>query len=194
MERVKQEWRETNPEGTMMELAEEVNRRLDEVLSKRWAIGFKDRGMGHGDFGVIVEETGDLVVECGWRECAEHIVKIHNLHLPPEEEKSPFPDDETLRLFVLDEGNPETRIPVFTNDPRHIRSDVGNEDHGGMPYEDFERVCDHAEIKQILALEDLPHDLRGSYPYVGGTIDGGLEYCCSELCALMDDKGVITLP
>ena len=41
-----------------------------DVLKSRWAVGFKDRGMGHGDYGVVVDRveldgTQVLVVEIG---------------------------------------------------------------------------------------------------------------------------------
>lgn len=103
--------------------------------------------------------------------------------------------DETrpgARLYLLDEGNPETVIPVLSNEPRTIRSDVGNEDHGGMPYEDFERVCDEATIKLVKSKEELPLDLWGCYPYMGGSIDPQPDHLtCADLCDRMDEHGVI---
>ena len=63
-------------------------------LKKKWALGFHDRGMGHGDYGVIEElpegEQTDrtdeellrivvpaLIIERLDRELCEHIIKLH---------------------------------------------------------------------------------------------------------------------
>jgi hypothetical protein len=61
------------------------------TFDERWALAFKDRGMGHGDFAVIEERSEDncpdhgmpptLIVECGSRELAESIIQAHNQHL-----------------------------------------------------------------------------------------------------------------
>ncbi len=48
------------------------------MLEKIWALGFKDRGHGHGDFGVITLDSSELVLECSSKELAEHIIKLHN--------------------------------------------------------------------------------------------------------------------
>lgn len=49
------------------------------MLDKTWALGFKDRGHGHGDFAVITLDTEEeLVVKCSSKELAEHIIKVHN--------------------------------------------------------------------------------------------------------------------
>ena len=48
------------------------------MIEKEWAVGFKDRGHGHGDFAVIVADTTKVVVKCPSHEIAEHIVEAHN--------------------------------------------------------------------------------------------------------------------
>jgi len=57
-----------------------------DVLSVKWAVGFKDRGLGHGDYSAITE-GGALVVECPDRAVAEHVVKIHNQQLEVHDER-----------------------------------------------------------------------------------------------------------
>ncbi len=50
--------------------------------SEPWAIGYQDRGLGHGDFGVV-DSKGNLVVGCcNSQEEAENIVMAHNNHYP----------------------------------------------------------------------------------------------------------------
>ncbi len=73
---------------TIDEDAKKLREEIDEVLTCRWAVGFKDRGTGHGDFGVMVEDFSALVVECSNFKIAEHIVEIHNKNLtvPKEDE------------------------------------------------------------------------------------------------------------
>jgi hypothetical protein len=40
-------------------------------------LGFKDRGMGHGDFAVLTNKS-KLVAKCFSKEIAEHIIELHN--------------------------------------------------------------------------------------------------------------------
>ncbi len=52
-------------------------------LSERWAVGFNDRGHGHGDFSVVVASTteagtAEVVVKCPSQEVAEHIMELQN--------------------------------------------------------------------------------------------------------------------
>jgi len=39
--------------------------------------------MGSGDFGIVVKDTSQLVLEVGYKTVAEHIVEAHNRHLTP---------------------------------------------------------------------------------------------------------------
>ena len=52
----------------------------EEMITLEWTLGFKDRGIGHGDFGVVTSE-GTLVVECPNIVVAEHIINLHNKEL-----------------------------------------------------------------------------------------------------------------
>ncbi len=54
------------------------NAKQKKILSRLWAIGYKDRGHGHGDYAVIVKSNGELVVECPTEAIASHIVELHN--------------------------------------------------------------------------------------------------------------------
>lgn len=47
-----------------------------EMIELPWSLGFKDRGLGHGDYAIMIDNT--LVAECPSREVAEHIIKLHN--------------------------------------------------------------------------------------------------------------------
>lgn len=53
---------------------------LDELMEQDWAIGFNDRGLGHGDYAVILtDKESEVVVKCPSREVAEHILAGHKL-------------------------------------------------------------------------------------------------------------------
>ena len=54
------------------------------MLTSKWAVGFHDRGHGHGDFGVIVEQTEEVVVPKISEEMAEHLVEVHNRAIDPQ--------------------------------------------------------------------------------------------------------------
>jgi hypothetical protein len=95
------------------------------------------------------------------------------------------------QLYILDEGDPGTVIPVLTNDVDSIRDDVGGEDHGGMDETDFARVCAHGEIKQVRSKEDMPFDLWATIPYDGGDVFE--DYDCTQLLGMMDSNGDIEL-
>ena len=65
-----------NPNVTFKEINQIMVDALEALLTVKWEVGFKDRGMGHGDFAVI---AGDLViVECPAKEIADHIAEAHN--------------------------------------------------------------------------------------------------------------------
>jgi len=94
-------------------------------LEKKWALGWKDRGLGHGDWAVIIEdavETAEhLVVECKTKELAEHIINLHNQSL----------NKTTVQLYpAASEDDPRSEIchecfygyPVK---PRDITDDAG---------------------------------------------------------------------
>ena len=56
---------------------------MSDILNKKWSLGYKDRGHGHGDFAVLTVED-DLIVECPNREVAQHIINLHNRELTAE--------------------------------------------------------------------------------------------------------------
>ncbi len=48
----------------------------EEMIKSPWSIGFKNRGLGHGDYAIMIDEM--LVVECPSYEVAKHIIELHN--------------------------------------------------------------------------------------------------------------------
>ena len=52
----------------------------EEMLKSEWILGFKDRGLGHGDYGVVTSDQ-TLIVECPNIVVAQHIVDLHNKEL-----------------------------------------------------------------------------------------------------------------
>ena len=91
MEQVKAEYKDDGKEHTWDEFGQETERRMQELLKKEWSVGFKDRGLGHGDYAVIIKTDGDeiplVVVECGnFPAVAEHIVEAHNAFIENQNE------------------------------------------------------------------------------------------------------------
>ena len=76
------EWiQENKSKSTFMEdYDKEYDRRFEALLKAKWSLGFKDRGMGHGDFAVVTKalKRDILIVECPNRAIAEHIIEAHN--------------------------------------------------------------------------------------------------------------------
>ncbi len=65
----------------MIAAEKHIQRLLSRVLKNRWTVSFRDRGMGHGDYGVSVRLGKSLVLIVGdlsYREIAEHICQAHN--------------------------------------------------------------------------------------------------------------------
>jgi hypothetical protein len=62
----------------MKSVIAQYQKEQEAILSPLWAVGFKDRGLGRGDYAVIIEGTTKVVVECPSKEIAEHIVALHN--------------------------------------------------------------------------------------------------------------------
>lgn len=64
--------------GTMMEAIDSLTRKGYYTVPPRpWKVGFKDRGMGRGDYAVL-DRFGDVVVEAPNRQTAEFIVEAAN--------------------------------------------------------------------------------------------------------------------
>ena len=49
---------------------------LEDILNSKWEVGFKDRGHGNGDYGIMINEK--LIIECPSKEIAVHIIELHN--------------------------------------------------------------------------------------------------------------------
>lgn len=53
------------PMDEITQVVKDYEAKQQALMNARWAVGFHDRGMGHGDFGVIAEGGGFKVVwEC----------------------------------------------------------------------------------------------------------------------------------
>jgi hypothetical protein len=50
---------------------------MNVLLHKIWTLGYKDRGLGNGDWAVMTDDDL-LIVECPCKDIAEHIIKLHN--------------------------------------------------------------------------------------------------------------------
>ncbi len=57
---------------------EKIKTQEKRILKRKWALGFRDRGLGHGDFAIVLARSNELVLECPNRRIAEYLVKIHN--------------------------------------------------------------------------------------------------------------------
>ncbi len=51
----------------------------EEILKDKWTLGFKDRGLGYGDYAVMMDK--EVLVKCPSKEVAEHIIDLHNKSL-----------------------------------------------------------------------------------------------------------------
>ena len=59
------------------EIIDEYEKKTQRILTEKWALGWNDRGHGHGDYGVI-NKSEDLVIGKIPLELAEHLVELHN--------------------------------------------------------------------------------------------------------------------
>ncbi len=62
---------------TLEELAAQEEAKQKKIIEAKWTVGFRDRGLGHGDFGVITSK-GEFVVGPCSHELAGHIAEVHN--------------------------------------------------------------------------------------------------------------------
>jgi hypothetical protein len=72
----------------------------NDVLAGPWELGWRDRGMGHGDYGVM-DDKGNLICLDIPKEIAQHIIDLHNVSL----KKQPIVDklvDDIVRSVVHD--------------------------------------------------------------------------------------------
>ena len=68
---------ETTKSMTIDEAVAQYNTEQEALVKAEWTVGFNDRGLGHGDFGVITTK-GDFVVGPCSHALAGHIVEVHN--------------------------------------------------------------------------------------------------------------------
>lgn len=59
----------------------------EEMIAAKWEVGFRDRGHGYGDHGIIWSEG--LVVECPSYEVAVHLTHLHNKYIESIKETKP---------------------------------------------------------------------------------------------------------
>jgi len=143
----------------------------------------------------IFKGAFDLVKALGLRPKLEFGCALKEVNNPSErdfvfiEDEEPIQSEEGYRLYYLDDG--EERIPIVTNRPDSIRSNMSDQDHGGMDWDVWCHVLDEGEIKQVKGEHDLPADLMNVTPFSGGDEDIGL-FTCREFCQMMED-GVIVI-
>lgn len=80
----------------MSSILDIINNREKYIQESRWTVGFHDRGMGRGDFGVILENDDfdwsqwksehdcylkNFVIKCPLESIAQKIAQDHNLTL-----------------------------------------------------------------------------------------------------------------
>jgi hypothetical protein len=58
----------------------EIGRLEDLAARTEWVLSFRDRGMGHGDYGISATLEGEdiLLFESPARSLAEHVINLHN--------------------------------------------------------------------------------------------------------------------
>ena len=64
--------------GLVVEAGEELAKRTKQLLESDWEVGFRDRGMGHGDYAVLGKYKGKSIVvcECPSLQVAQYIVNL----------------------------------------------------------------------------------------------------------------------
>jgi hypothetical protein len=77
MERAKQN---AEPDDSWEKLDKLIEAQIKDWLNEEWAVGFKDRGMGHGDYAVVLKSDNTIIIaESGNSpHVAEYLVKLHN--------------------------------------------------------------------------------------------------------------------
>jgi len=61
-------------------LAEFDARRANQ-LKQKWALAFNDRGLGHGDYGIVAQNNDELIIGGLTQELALHLIELHNKSL-----------------------------------------------------------------------------------------------------------------
>jgi hypothetical protein len=71
----------TTKESHLDRMVREEVEKFENNCKKKWALGFNDRGLGHGDFGIIIDGTSEVVVAPLDSIYARHIISLHNASL-----------------------------------------------------------------------------------------------------------------
>jgi len=110
-------------------------------------------------------------------------------------------DDDGIYLFKIDDGSVDKDgksnalyLVSCKASKNALRGEIGNQDHGGMPYEDWDRVIDNGEITVVKSLDDIPPESYGFYPYEYGGRMEDMMCPISQICQWMDNQGKITVP
>jgi len=75
------------------------------------------------------------------------------------------------RFNDTDPGNTIYLIAKQEYEEKFLRSQMSHHDHGGMNYEDFQRVWQNGPIELITSLEQVPIADRGIIPYAVDELD-----------------------
>ena len=51
---------------------------MNDIIKTKWELGYYDRGMGRGSFGILAENTKIVIIPELNKELAEHIINSHN--------------------------------------------------------------------------------------------------------------------
>jgi len=71
---------------------------MSDPLTIQWAVGFRDQGLGHGSYGIIIEDktiSERCDIPCPCYEIADHIVRLHNKEVE-------VPVNKTLQKILAD--------------------------------------------------------------------------------------------
>ncbi len=70
-------------------------------IALKWELGFHDRFLGHGDYGIITAK-GKLLIPALDKQLAEHIVGVHNGSIEGEECRRAHAEltDEERKAFL----------------------------------------------------------------------------------------------
>jgi hypothetical protein len=61
----------------MKDATKEYIEKEKRLLTDLWSVGYLDRGMGRGSFGVLTVSNDEVLCPCS-QELAEHLVGLHN--------------------------------------------------------------------------------------------------------------------
>lgn len=72
-----------------------------------------------------------------------------------------------IKLFKLSEGDHKTDLYIFTtlSDEKDIRAFRNYTDHGGMPYEDFQRVAKDGMLTEVREIDQVHPEALSHLPF-----------------------------